>query len=108
MSERQNERRRHPRRGVLLDCRIEGTSAHATLRITDLSVGGCYVDSRFPVSIGSKITVRVLADPEVLLPGRVTSAQPGFGFGIEFDELPDATCTQLLALMARATLQMSY
>ena len=108
MSERQHDRRRHPRRGVLLDCRIEGTSARATLRITDLSVGGCYVDTRFPVSIGSKITVRVLADPEVVLPGRVTSAQPGFGFGVAFDELPDATCTQLLTLMARATLQMSY
>jgi hypothetical protein len=108
MSERRDERRRYPRREVLLECRIEGTSARALLRITNVSIGGCYVDSRFPVSIGAKITVSVLADPGLVLPGRVTSAQPGFGFGVEFDELSNATCTQLLALMARTTLQMAY
>src|SRR5687767_1184710 len=108
MTERHNERRRYPRREVLLECLIEGTSARALLRITDLSIGGCYVDSRFPVSIGSKVTIRVLADPQPVLPGRVTSSQPGYGFGGEFDELPAGTCTQLLALMARTTLQMVY
>lgn len=108
MSEQRDERRRHPRRGVLLECRVEGTSARAILRITDLSVGGCYVDSGFPASIGSRITIRVLTDPELVLPGRVTSAQPGFGFGVAFDELSDRTCTQILGLMARAALQTAY
>ena len=108
MSERGDERRRHPRRGVFLECRIEGTSARAILRITDLSVGGCYVDSRFPVSLGSRITIRVLSEPEVVLPGLVTSVQPGFGFGVAFAELSDRTCGQILALMARAALQAAY
>ena len=108
MTERHSERRRYTRREVLLECLIEGTSARALVRVTNLSIGGCYVDSRFPVSIGSKITIRVLAEPQPVLPGRVTSSDPGIGFGVEFEELPAATCTQLLALMARTTLHMAY
>lgn len=82
------EKREHPRRAVLLECRIDGTSAAAATRVSDLSAVGCYVESRTPVLPGAHITIRVtFGGAQISLAGRIAHTQPSIGFGMKFDPL---------------------
>lgn len=82
------EKRLHPRRAVLIECRIDGMSGPAATRLSDLSATGCYVESRTPVSVGASITIRVTFGGALIsLFGRIAHAQPSIGFGMEFDPL---------------------
>ena len=83
-----DEKRRHGRRAVLIECRIDGTSGPAATRLSDLSATGCYVESRTPVSVGASITIRVTFGGALIsLTGRIAHAQPSIGFGMEFDPM---------------------
>jgi len=54
-------------------------------KLTDLSSGGCYVESESPFPEGSGITLCLKAeDLEVQAVGKVRVMHPGFGMGIEF------------------------
>jgi CheY-like chemotaxis protein len=54
-------------------------------KLTDLSLGGCYVEteSPFPEHAGIEICLKV-EDVEVRLAGTVRVMHPGFGMGVEF------------------------
>ena len=93
------ERRRYPRLPVLMECRVDGASGHAEMRLTDLSPAGCYVDTNitFPADTRVSLTVR-LGDADVKLGGRVVPMlSTGYGFGVEFLDLDDSTRQQLEA-----------
>ena len=62
MSSGSIENRKHPRREVCITARLEGTAAE--VRISDLSEGGCYVDSIAEVAVGQGIHLNVLRDGE--------------------------------------------
>src|SRR5688572_20468997 len=90
------ERRQYPRRTVLLECQVEGVSGLPEMRVTDLSVNGCYVDTRALVTVGSPTTVHLhLAGITLTLTGRIAHAQAGIGFGVQFDPLPPSTAQML-------------
>jgi hypothetical protein len=91
------EKRRHPRLPVLMECRVDGASGHAEMRLTDLSPVGCYVDTSitFPPDTRVNLTVR-LGDDEVKLAGRVVPMpSSGYGFGVEFVDIDDSTRKKL-------------
>ena len=93
------EKRRHPRLPVLMECRVEGSSGHAEMRLTDLSPVGCYVDTNitFPPDTRVSLTV-MLGDSEVTLAGRVVPMpSTGYGFGVEFVDLDDSSRQKLEA-----------
>jgi hypothetical protein len=93
--------RRYPRLPVSVDCEVEGASEHATLRVSELSLGGCFVDTRMQFSPGVAIAIRaVLPDGELLVAGRVLYEQTGYGFGVAFDPLPDGTRERLDAFLS--------
>ena len=80
------ERRKHLRRAVLLNCRIEGTTAAGPLQLTDLSESGCFIATSHPFALHSQITLFVtLAGDEIRIIGRVVRVQPGRGVGIEIN-----------------------
>jgi hypothetical protein len=82
------EKRQHPRRAILLDCEIDGMSGLAATRISDLSVTGCYVESRTQAGVGASIMIRLtFGGAHLTLTGRIAHAQPSVGFGIEFDAI---------------------
>ena len=94
-----NEKRRYPRLPVLMECRVDGASGHAEMRLTDLSPVGCYVDTNisFPPDTRVSLTVK-LGDSEVTLSGRVVPMpSTGYGFGVEFVDLDDNTRQQIEA-----------
>ena len=79
-------RRRWPRYAVLVPCRIEGISNRSSLRLTELSIGGGYVDANTPLRVGDPIAlVMDLDGTELTVQARVLYliARTGFGFAFE-------------------------
>ena len=99
------EKRKHPRLPVLVECQVEGASGSATMRLTDLSPKGCFVDTTMTFPAGTPVSVvATLGEAELTLTGRVVPMQQsGYGFGIEFTDLDDATQQQLDAYIQKAS-----
>ena len=71
-----------------------------TMKISDLSLTGCYIDTRMSARIGAAITIRlVLAGIPLTGSGHVIHAQSGIGFGIRFDPPSEATVERLSAFL---------
>jgi len=71
---------------VSLDIVLEGASGRRIARITDLSLGGCFIDSVMPIRLGEIIPFKIKAsEGEWLeLQGEVVYIFAGLGFGIRF------------------------
>ena len=70
--------------------------------MTDLSPGGCYVDTSMQFSAGAYITLyAVLGGSEVALPGRVVPIKSGsgFGFALDLDQIDEASRQRLEAFI---------
>jgi hypothetical protein len=84
------ERREYTRYFADLEIEIKELASSFPLRgaTTDVSLGGCYVATIFPLAVGSEIdfTMRV-ADGYVKGRGSVQACHPGVGMGIQFIEL---------------------
>src|SRR4051794_34675344 len=88
-----DERRgREDRKLVAIDCHIEGVSGNAPLRLSDLGLGGGYVEGVAQVERDRRIIVTFSLDGhELQCAARVAHVQPSRGFGFAFfrDELPE-------------------
>jgi len=85
------ERRSDERVSLNLPARWDGLSGTSEAKVEDLSLGGCFVNTRGQVTIGELIGIEIkLPSGEWLaLRGEVTAAQPGIGFGVVFPFLVD-------------------
>lgn len=91
-------RRRHPRFAGPFDGSWDGLAGASDCRITDLSAGGCFVDSFVRQEMGGEVTVSVVvAGRSFTLPGKVVYLDRVQGFGVQFTE-SDAT-RQLAAVL---------
>jgi hypothetical protein len=79
------------------------TEAHSA-RVTDLSEGGCFLDSVGEVRLGEIVGFRILLpDGDWLyLEGEVRHYSAGRGFGVQFVELNEEQKQKLLALIKAA------
>ena len=82
---------------VVLDC----TSGRREVRIADLSLGGCYVDSIAAVRpeevVGIKLVLPHARSEEIF--GTVVYVHDGIGFGVRFKELTNDQRTILQQLI---------
>ena len=71
---------------VSLDIVLEGASGKRVARITDLSLGGCFIDSVMPIRLGEIVFFKIKAsEGEWLdLEGEVVYIFAGLGFGVRF------------------------
>jgi len=78
---------------TVLDC----SSGLRGARITDLSTGGCFIDSILEVSVGEKISFYLtLPDSEMIfLTAYVRYIIPMIGFGVEFTDLNEESTRRL-------------
>ena len=97
MSERRNEERME----VSLEAVWEGQQ-NRPARITDLSEGGCFVDTTGESYIGEQLTFRVLLPDGAWLEltGEVTHQHIPVGFGLRFSNLTDEQLEQLREFIA--------
>ncbi len=85
------ERRKHARVrcATSVELHPEG-SALIWGKASDLSLGGCYIEMAIPLPPGSKLKVGIWVNEKKLWAvGKVTNSTPGFGFGIQFTEIPE-------------------
>jgi c-di-GMP-binding flagellar brake protein YcgR len=92
------ERRRAPRYstvGPVMLVNVQ-SGAHALVRLMDLSVTGCHVESGERFSAGQKVKVRINRSDAVFeAQGLVARSDPGAGAGIVFQEI-DPRCEKAI------------
>ena len=96
-----SDRRREERLDVCLDAVWDGKSGNYIARVTDLSEGGCYVDTLGEAHVGEIITFRLqLPAGDLELTVEVAHETPPLGFGLRFVYLSDDQTQQLRSLIA--------
>ena len=75
----------------LSETTLECMSGRREARISDLSVGGCFIDSIAEVRVGEEITfeLRLPGGTSIPVSGRVAYVLAGNGFGVSFTSLPE-------------------
>ena len=85
------ERREEERKVVSWDARWEGLSGWNNARVTDISLGGCFVETFDHAAVGDIISFEIRLPSGEWLPlrGEVTFYQPQIGFSLCFSFLTD-------------------
>jgi PilZ domain-containing protein len=101
-----DERRSKPRLSVHLDAVWHGGEERHSARVTDLSEGGCYLDTVGEVMVGEIVAFRVLLpdDDWLYLEGEVRHHRHRMGFGVQFVDLNEEQVEKLLRLLQIARL----
>lgn len=96
-----DERRSKPRLSVHLDAVWQGGEERHSARVTDLSEGGCYLDTVGEVMVGEIVAFRVLLpdDDWLYLEGEVRHHRHRMGFGVQFVDLNEEQVEKLLRLL---------
>ncbi len=96
------DRREKPRLSVSLDAEWDGTTGHHPAKITNMSEGGCYLDTVGEARRGEIVSFRVqLPDDDWLyVEGEVRHYSAGLGFGVRFVDL-DPDQLQKIALVIK-------
>jgi hypothetical protein len=83
--------REHERYPHLTEIVLESASGKREARISDISVGGCFIDSIAGVFVTEPVSFVVKADDGRIIEfnGEVTYIFPGIGFGVKFTDLSD-------------------
>ncbi len=99
-----DDRRSKPRLRVSLDAMWDSSTEAHSAKITNLSEGGCFLDSVGDVRQGEIVGFRVLLpDGDWLyLEGEVRHHTVGIGFGVQFTELNDEQTEKLRWLLQLA------
>lgn len=86
-----DERRAKPRLMVSLEAVWDGAAGNHPARITNLSMGGCYLDTVGETMRGEVVCFRVLLPDYdwLYLEGEVRHHTIGMGFGVQFVDLND-------------------
>jgi len=96
-----HDRREKPRFRLSLDAMWDSSTEAHSARITDLSEGGCFLDSVGEVRTGEIVGFRVLLpnDDWLYLEGEVRHYAAGRGFGVKFVELNEEQTENLHRLL---------
>ena len=80
------ERRRNGRVPALIEVVWQGAAGRREARTSDLSVGGCFVDTIAQAAVGAAVDLklRLPSGDWIELRGEVTYQYPGAGFGVRF------------------------
>ncbi len=86
-----NDRRDDQRLPTNLIAKWDGLSGAAESRVEDISLGGCFVNTKGQVQVGEPVSLKMQleAGDWLCLRGEVVSYQPGIGFGVVFTSLSE-------------------
>lgn len=99
------ERRRTPRYPFVAAAELinEREKTKMEVRVTELSLSGCYFDMVNPLPDGTPIHVKIYFENEFFeAKGKVIYAQPNLGMGATFDEMPTYSVPVLKKWLLRA------
>jgi hypothetical protein len=88
-AKQQRERREHPRfrLRVPFELRLEGSQAPIRGATSDLSIGGCYIETMFTFAVGTRVELLLQIDGTLIVLGAVATCDPNVGNGIKFAKL---------------------
>jgi c-di-GMP-binding flagellar brake protein YcgR len=80
------ERRKHPRFTVSVPVEVHAEGSDTPIRCTtsDLSLGGCYIESMYPFPVGATLDLRLQLENTLLVEAKVVTSYPQVGNGMEF------------------------
>jgi PilZ domain-containing protein len=96
-----SDRRAEKRLEVCLDAVWDGTSGKHPARVTDLSEGGCYIDTLGDALVGEvlNVTLQLPNCDSLKLTGEVAHQMPPIGFGIRFVDLSSEQLEKIRSLL---------
>jgi PilZ domain-containing protein len=96
-----DKERKHQRVPLLAEVLWEGAAGKYEARISDISLGGCFIDTTGQMAIGETISFKLClpAGEEMELHGEVIYELPRSGFGVRFANLSDDQKQRLEALI---------
>lgn len=98
-----NERREEKRKRVSIEAQWEGMSGRHNARITDISLGGCFLETLGHAALGEVIVfeIKIPGGKWLQLRGEVISYDPNIGFGLSFTYLTEEEENLLTRLVKR-------
>ena len=91
---RRLDRRRHPRypcSGGGAEIRQQGVDSRIWARLTDISLGGCYLETMSPLPVLTYVNLGLTLEEQHLnAKGQVVVSHPHFGMGVQFIDLSAA------------------
>ena len=98
-----DEKRQYERLPVVVEVRWEGGTRSSAARTTDISEGGCFVDTMSHAPVGEMINFKLLPpDGEwMVVQGQVIYELARTGFGVRFTKMSDADRERLKTLLAQ-------
>jgi len=99
------DRRTKPRLSINLGAEWDSAEGKRSARISNLSEGGCYLDSVGDVRRGEIVGFRILLpdDDWLYLEGEVRHYTSGEGFGVQFVDLNEEQDAKLKDLITRTS-----
>src|SRR5664280_308562 len=99
------ERRRSPRHACEIGVQIQSAGSEVKLwcHCTDISEGGCYIDSRIPLNVGTRLQLTLFLEPEhLIVEAVVRTSFPGMGMGLQLCFASDEQADVLRRYLHRA------
>jgi len=95
------DRRKHKRVTRPFEGSWRGASGANSCRISDVSLGGCFVQTLSPATPGeeTQITIAFGKDLSMTFAGKVIYAEPSMGFAVKFNELDDEGSEEVRRLL---------
>jgi len=80
------ERRKHPRFtvSVPVEVRAEGSDTPIRCATSDISLGGCYIESMYPFPVGTEVELKLQLEGTLLILAQVVTSYPQVGNGLQF------------------------
>jgi c-di-GMP-binding flagellar brake protein YcgR len=95
------ERRQNPRFKVSVPVEIHSETSAAPLHCatSDLSLGGCYIESMYPFPAGTCLDLKLDASGSLVISAKVVTCDPQFGNGIVFLRIRPEDRTTLIKFL---------
>ena len=98
-------RRKHERFKLNLPVEVhqEGSDTPIRCSTSDISLGGCYIESLYPFPVGTVLELKLdLASDTLLIFARVVTCDPQVGNGIQFTKILPEDLDELTHYLASA------
>ena len=100
-----SDKRQHSRVSWLVEAQVwcRDEDVHWNVRLTDISEGGCFVDTLVPLEQGSRVSLKVEDSSDSLeIPGKILYGQPSIGSAIAFEPLDNSVWLRIQKIVAKA------
>jgi Tfp pilus assembly protein PilZ len=94
--------RKHERLPILTEIVLSSASGNREARISDLSVGGCFVDTIVVARVGEEVSLKMTLPPDYIVEttGTIAYIFDGTGFGVSFTDLSETAAKSIEQFLA--------